>query len=106
VRGGGETALDSSLGIAVEKAQLGQEGQYNLSGERYQEATRTEYAVPRVPIGDVCVINPRKSEIAGLPPETIVSFAPMNVLNEHRISFHPNETKPLSAVGASYTYFR
>ena len=104
-RGGGADVLDSSLGFAVEKARLGEDGQYNLSGERYREATRIEYAVPRVPISEVCVINPRKSEIGGLPPETIVSFAPMAVLNEHRISFHPDETKSLSEVGASYTYF-
>ncbi len=105
VRGGGEAELESSLGFAVEKARLGEDGQYNLSGERYREATRTEYAVPRVPIGDICVINPRKSEIGGLLPETVVSFVPMAVLNEHQISFAPDEIKPLSDVGASYTYF-
>ena len=104
-RGGGSAVLDSSLGFTVEKARLSEDGQYNLSGEKYREATRTEYAVPRVPLGDVCVINPRKSEIGGLPPETMVSFVPMAVLNEHRIVFTPSETRPLSEVGASYTYF-
>ena len=103
--GGEELVLDSSLGFAVENAKIAEDGQYNLSGERYREATRTDYAVPRVPIGDVCVINPRKSEITTLPPETLVSFVPMAVLNENRISFAPEETKPLSEVGASYTYF-
>ncbi|WOK37298.1 N-6 DNA methylase [Sphingomonas sp. C3-2] len=105
VRGGDEVALESSLGFAVKRARIGEDGQYNLSGERYREATRAEFAVPRVPIGDVCVINPRKSQIGGLPLETMVSFVPMAVLNEHRINFVPGEMKPLGEVGASYTYF-
>ena len=105
VRGDGDVALDSSLGFAVAKKRLGADGQYNLSGERYREATRTEFAVPRISIGDVCVINPRKSEIAALPPDTLVSFVPMAALNEHRISFAAEDTKPLSDIGASYTYF-
>lgn len=105
VRGGGKTVLNSELGLAVEKARIGEDGQYNLSGERYREVTRADYDVPRVPISDVCVINPRKSEIASRPPETLVSFVPMAVLNEHRIYFVPEETKPLSEVGTSYTYF-
>lgn len=105
VRGGGEAVLESSLGFAVEKTRIGEDGQYNLSGERYRETKRAEFAVPRVPIGEVCVINPRKSEIGDLAPETMVSFAPMAVLNEHRINFVADETKPLREVGASYTYF-
>lgn len=105
VRGGGQAVLESSLGFAVEKARIGEDGQYNLSGERYRETTRAEFAVPRVPISDVCVINPRKSEIGDLNPETMVSFAPMAVLNEHRINFVTEETKSLGDVGASYTYF-
>jgi len=105
VRGGGEAVLGSSLGFAVGRARIGEDGQYNLSGERYRETTRAEFAVPRVPIGDICVINPRKSEIGGLNPETMVSFVPMAVLNEHRIDFANEETKPLGDVGASYTYF-
>lgn len=105
LRGGGEATLESSLGFAVERARIGEDGQYILSGERYRETTRAEFAVPRVAIGDVCVVNPRKSEISGLPPETVVSFVPMAVLNEQRISFTTDETKPLSDVGASYTYF-
>ena len=82
-RGGGVAVLDSSLGYAVEKVRIAEGGDFNLSGERYRETTRTEYVVPRVSIGDVCTVNPRKSEIGSLPPETLVSFVPMAELNEH-----------------------
>ncbi len=104
-RGGGKPELASSIGFSVERNRIGEDGQFNLSGERYREAAAIEYDVPRVAIGDVCTINPRKSEVADKPPETLVSFVPMATLNEHRITFTPEETKPLSEVGASYTYF-
>ncbi|WP_242115562.1 N-6 DNA methylase [Sphingomonas lacusdianchii] len=104
-RGGGEAVLNSSLGLAVEKARIGEDGQYNLSGERYRETAPAEFVVPRVPIGDICVINPRKSKIGDLNPETMVSFVPMAVLNEHRINFVSDESKLLGEVSAGYTYF-
>lgn len=105
IRADDEAVLETSLGFAVEKTRLSEDGQYNLSGGRYRKAIKNDYVVPRVPIGNVCVINPRKSEIGSLPPETIVSFVPMAVLSENRISFHPSDIKPLSEVGATYTYF-
>ena len=105
VRGSGYLILDTSLGFAVEKARIAEGGDFNLSGERYRESAPIEYAVPRVSIGDICTVNPRKAEIGGLPPETLVSFVPMAVLNEYQTDFTPEETKPLADVGASYTYF-
>jgi len=59
-----------------------------------------------VKLGDVCEINPKKSEVSTLPPETKVSFVPMADIQEHRISFQCKEQKDLSEVGSSYTYFR
>ena len=59
-----------------------------------------------VKLGDVCTINPNKSEVSALPPTTKVSFVPMASLQEHCISFQCNEEKLLSEVGSSYTYFR
>ena len=105
VRSGGEAMLETPLGFAVEKARIAEGGEYNLSGERYRETANVDYEVPRVPISQVCVINPRKSEVGGLPPETLTSFVPMAALNEHQIRFRPGGTKALSEVGASYTYF-
>src|SRR5208283_5430873 len=58
-----------------------------------------------VRLGDICTVNPRKSQLADLVPDTRVSFVPMADLNEHRIDFLPSEEKLLSEVSASYTYF-
>ena len=58
VRGGGETALVSSLGYIVEKEQIAQVGDFNLSGERYREsgaAMHTNY--PLASLGDVLEIQ-------------------------------------------------
>jgi type I restriction enzyme M protein len=58
-----------------------------------------------VRLGDICTINPRKSQLPDLDPEMQISFVPMADLNEHRITFQPKEHKQLSEVSASYTYF-
>ncbi len=61
---------------------------------------------PMVELGEVAKINPKKSEVDGLPGDTVVSFVPMAALGEHSMTFEPKESKLLSEVGASYTYFR
>ena len=58
-----------------------------------------------VELGEVCEINPKKSELKDLDGKTLVSFVPMADLNENMISFIPKETKPLSEVIGGYTYF-
>lgn len=60
---------------------------------------------PLVRIGDVCTVNPRKSQLADLKPETRVSFVPMADLKEYSIGFQAREEKQLSEVSTSYTYF-
>ncbi|MCX5819619.1 MAG: N-6 DNA methylase, partial [Deltaproteobacteria bacterium] len=94
-----------TLGLIVAKGKIAANGDYNLSGERYREETAQSHVFPLVRIGDICTINPRKSQMAELQPDTRVSFVPMADLNEHRIAFQPNEEKRLSEVSASYTYF-
>jgi type I restriction enzyme M protein len=61
---------------------------------------------PMVELGEVAEINPKKSEVSGLPADTVVSFVPMADLGGHSMLFETKESKPLSVVGASYTYFR
>lgn len=58
-----------------------------------------------VELGDVCEINPKKSELKDLDGSTMVSFVPMADLNENEISFIPKEEKQLSEVITGYTYF-
>ena len=52
-----------------------------------------------------CDINPRKSEIAGLPPDTEVSFLPMEKIGEDG-TYVLDEIRTLDQVWQGYTYFR
>lgn len=97
--------FQSALGLIVDKVRIGVNGEYNLSGERYREGTIQKHLFPLVRIGDICTINPNKSQLADRALDTRVSFVPMAALNEHRIAFQPNDEKQLPEVSASYTYF-
>ncbi len=93
--------------LLVSRERIGENGEWNLSGERYNDTTfsHTEYRVVR--LGEVCEINPRKSELNGLPEDTEVSFVPMQDLSENNISFIPKEKRELGEVSkGAYTYFR
>ena len=61
---------------------------------------------PMVPLGQACVVNPRKFEVADLNGSTVVSFVPMSDIGEHEMFFVPKETKRLDEVTTSYTYFK
>jgi type I restriction enzyme M protein len=61
---------------------------------------------PMVELGEACIVNPRKSEVANLDGSTVVSFVPMSGIGEHEMFFEPKETKQLSEVTTSYTYFK
>ena len=95
----------SVSGIVVEKRRVGKDGEYNLTGERYRETKTAEHSFPVVRIDEVCTINPRKSELADLRQDTMVSFVPMADLGENQMQFRPIQEKPLSDVLGNYTYF-
>lgn len=57
VRSGREAVLDSSLGFEVEKARIGEDGQYNLSGERYRENEARTSEFPMLRFDDVCTLE-------------------------------------------------
>ncbi|MGB9667186.1 MAG: restriction endonuclease subunit S, partial [Candidatus Cryosericum sp.] len=61
---------------------------------------------PMAELGEVCIVNPRKSELADLDGSTVVSFVPMSDIGEHEMYFEPRESKQLSEVTTSYTYFK
>jgi type I restriction enzyme M protein len=100
-----ESLISRGTALIVPKEKIVANGDYNLSGERYREATTKNHKFPLTRIGDVCIVNPRKSQMAERKPDTRVSFVPMADLNEHCISFQPSDEKKLSKVSASYTYF-
>ena len=103
--GSGREVLISSNALIVPKEKIAGNGDYNLSGDRYRENETREHHFPLVRLGDVCTVNPRKSQLNNLPPDTRISFVPMSDLNEHNIAFAPTDVKVLSEVTASYTYF-
>ena len=61
---------------------------------------------PMVELGQACIVNPRKSEIADFDGSLVVSFVPMADIGEHEMYFEPRETKRLDEVTTSYTYFK
>ena len=93
-------------GLIVSKEQIAENGDYNLSGERYRVASARSLLFPIVRIADVCSINPRKSCLSEISPDTRISFVPMADVKEHRITFQPIEEKKFSEVSTSYTYFQ
>ena len=95
-----------TLGLIVEKAKVAAGGEYNLSGEHYRESGPRSGIFPLVAISDVCLINPRISELADFDPTTSVSFVPMADLNEDQMTFTARQEKILSDVSESYTYFK
>ena len=97
--------LQPMLGLIVPKEKIAANGDYNLSGERYREGAAKTHTFPLARIGDVCTINPRKSQLTDLKPDMRISFVPMAAINEHRMAFQPSEEKLLSVVSTSYTYF-
>ncbi len=61
---------------------------------------------PMVEIGEVCNLNPRKSELNAFDGTRFVSFVPMADLGSNSMYFSPRHCKRLNEVGTSYTYFR
>ena len=59
-----------------------------------------------VELGDVCDMNPKKSELSAISDNTEVSFVPMADINENQIDFIPKKAKPISEVIKGYTYFK
>jgi restriction endonuclease S subunit len=59
-----------------------------------------------VTFSDVCLINPKKSEIADFNRQSEVSFVPMADINENKVCFQAKQKRNLEDVYKGYTYFR
>ena len=79
----------------------------NLERERryFGQSLRKLKDVEWVELGEVCEINPKKSQVSKLPSKTEVSFVPMADVLENSMQFDAKQTKNLSDVSGSYTYF-
>ena len=74
--------------------------------DSYRPHTHIDPDWPMVELGELCVINPKKSELSDLDGATTVSFVPMSDMGENTMYFDPKDSKQLKDVGAGYTYFR
>lgn len=98
---------DGLMAQAVARRRIGEGGEFTLSGERYLIPAPSQSAFETVRLGDVCEVNPRKSEVDALPAATRVSFVPMKDLAENSCDFSPREERTLEEVRqGAYTYFR
>lgn len=59
----------------------------------------------KVKLGDVCEINPKKSQVAEIDKSTLVSFVPMECVSEKDMLFTPKENRKIGEVYSGYTYF-
>lgn len=74
--------------------------------ENYKPKIDIDEEWEMVELGEVCEINPKKSELSGISNKLEVSFVPMSDLNENQIDFVPQQIKPLEEVFGGYTYFK
>jgi type I restriction enzyme M protein len=62
------------LGLIVEKAKVAENGDFNLSVERYRESDVRSSEYPHVRLGEVCDINPEASNPAELYPGSFFNY--------------------------------
>jgi len=102
-----ESAKTNISWKTVEKQELLEHRVCNLQVEAYLgNDAKAEHTVPVARLADVVEINPKKSEVRKLTPETLVSFIPMEDMNTDRPSFVPSKQRALGEVITGYSYFR
>ena len=74
--------------------------------ENYKPSISSNPEWEMVELGEVCELNPKKSEIKDLNNSTLVSFVPMADINENEIQFKSKENKKIEEVYSGYTYFK
>lgn len=74
--------------------------------ENYKPQIEIDPSWKMVELGEVCEINPKKSELANISRQTQVSFVPMADIAENEMFFTPKQQKQLEEVISGYTYFR
>lgn len=100
-----DTNSHNNLMVAT-KEKIGENGDWGLSGERYKISMLKDAKYPMVTFSDVCLINPKKSEIADFNRQSEVSFVPMADINENKVCFQAKQKRNLEDVYKGYTYFR
>jgi len=104
------STLDKAF-AAIEKAKANAEQNLQNAKELFQSYLQEvfenkEGEWKKRTLKEVCIINPKKSEIKDLPDDYLVSFLPMKDLGIAQNQINPIVTKKLSEVKGSYTYFK
>lgn len=92
--------------LLVSISRLAENEDYNLSADRYREAIKIHHHWEMVKLQDICTINPKKSEVSNLDSDTLVSFLPMEDIDEHNIKVTPKRERKIGEVYKGYTYFK
>jgi type I restriction enzyme M protein len=66
--------LNPSCGLIVPKKKIEENGEYNLSGERYREGAAASMEFPLVTLGEVSAINPESASPADLYPSSTFNY--------------------------------
>ena len=72
--------------------------------ENYKPSLLSKSRWETVKLGDICDLNPRKTEVKDFRGN--ISFVPMAVVSESEMYFSPSEERSLKDVYTGYTYFR
>src|SRR5207302_989223 len=100
----GSTSLDWKT---VPRAELLADRRCKLRAEAFLgDDSRDLETVEITRLCDAVEINPKKSEVRTLDPNTHVSFVPMEDLNSDRPTFVASKQRQLAQVLSGYTYFR
>ncbi|MBU0597152.1 N-6 DNA methylase [Patescibacteria group bacterium] len=73
--------------------------------ENWKPTIKVDPEWKKVKLGEVCEVDPKKTEVKELPRETMVSFLPMVDLSKNRMVVKPYQEKTLNDVYKGYTYF-
>ena len=72
--------------------------------DNYKPTIQRDSQWETIKLGDICELNPRKSEVKDFDGN--VSFIPMAMVSETDMYFSAKEQRPLKEVYTGYTYFR
>jgi type I restriction enzyme M protein len=97
----------SGMAHAISRRRILGSVDVSLSGDRYRDnGLRVSTQWPMVRLGDVCELEPAKSEIRDLDPDTEVTFVPMAAVQERVPGIVTFDKRKLRDVLKGYTYFR
>ncbi|MDB5204922.1 MAG: type restriction enzyme protein [Candidatus Taylorbacteria bacterium] len=102
-----EERVKNAATVYVERSKIIKKNNFSLNGDRYREkiaSANTKWSM--VKLGEICEINPKKSEVSSLSSDTEVSFVPMADISENESFFVPKQIKKLKDVLIGYTYFK